>query len=113
MTEALVVLCTCPNSEVAHTLAQTVVNEQLAACVNVMPGVRSVYRWEGAICDDEEVLLIIKTTTDRLDALQQRVVELHPYDCPEVIALTVSGGSPDYLRWVTDQTRLGSDATEP
>ena len=76
--------------------------ERLAACVNLLPGVRSIYRWEGEVQDDGEVLLIVKTREDALPALTARVVALHPYDVPEVIALPVAGGSDAYLAWLRD-----------
>lgn len=97
-----VVLVTTPDEETAVRLAESLVGERLAACANLVPGVRSIYRWEGEIADDREVLMVLKTRTGRLDALRRRVVELHPYDTPEVIALDVSGGARDYLDWVVD-----------
>ena len=95
-----VVLVTAPDAEVGARLARVVVEERLAACVNVVPGVRSIYRWQGAVQDDAEVLLVMKTRADRVDALGARVRELHPNVLPEVIALAAAGGSPDYLAWV-------------
>ncbi len=95
-----VVLVTAPDAEVAARLARAIVEERLAACVNVVPGVRSIYRWQGAVQDDSEVLLVMKTRADRVDALGARVRELHPHDVPEVLALAAAGGSADYLAWV-------------
>jgi periplasmic divalent cation tolerance protein len=95
-----VVLVTAPDAEVGARLARAIVEERLAACVNVVPGVRSIYRWQGAVQDDTEVLLVMKTRADRVDALGARVRELHPYDVPEVLALAAAGGSADYLAWV-------------
>ena len=102
--EPRVILCTAPVVQ-ASALAAMLVGDRLAACVNIIPAVRSIYRWEGAVHDDEESLLVIKTTTDRLTELTTRLVEAHPYDCPEVIALPIEGGHADYLRWLTAQTR--------
>jgi periplasmic divalent cation tolerance protein len=99
-----VVLCTCPTPDVADQLAESLVHEQLAACVNIVSNVRSVYRWKNEICNDPEVLLIVKTTAAQLDALTARVVELHPYECPEVIALPIEGGHAPYLAWIGDQS---------
>lgn len=99
------VLVTAPDSEVAAGLARTLVEEGLAACVNLVPGIRSFYRWEGQVQDDPEVLLVIKTRSDRCDALAQRVQELHPYDLPEVLALPAVGGSAAYLDWVAAESR--------
>jgi len=84
-------------------LADTLVGERLAACVNIVPGLRSVYRWQGAVECDNEVLLLIKTTRARLPALSARVVELHPHELPEVVAVEVAGGLSAYLDWVAEQ----------
>ena len=103
--EHCVALVTVPDRETADRIAQALVTEGLAACVNVIPGVVSTYRWQGEIQRDDELLLVIKTRREKLDALQARVIELHPYDTPEVIALDITGGSPAYLNWITDNTR--------
>jgi periplasmic divalent cation tolerance protein len=100
----LVCFCTCPDADSAARLAETLVAERLAACVNVMPGLRSVYRWRGAIEHSDEMLLLIKTTRPRLAALSARVLELHPYELPEVVAVEVAGGLSAYLDWVAEQT---------
>jgi len=94
-----------PDGDVPASIARTLVDEKLAACANLVPNVRSIYRWKGKVCDDAEVLAIIKTTEDRFDALRARLIELHPYDCPEVVAVRVAAGHDDYLRWVVEQTR--------
>lgn len=96
----LLALCTCPDEATAARIARALVEERLAACVNRLPGVRSTYRWQGAVHDDAEVLLLIKTTTDRLPALRERLPALHPYELPELIAVEVAGGLPAYLDWV-------------
>lgn len=100
--EDAVVACllTFPDEEVAARVARALVDERLCACVNLLPGVRSIYRWEGAVSDDREVLAIAKTTRVRWEALRRRVVELHPYQVPEVIALPVVAGHAPYLDWV-------------
>ena len=98
--DALVVYVTAP-IDAADTLARSIVEEQRAACVNIVPTVRSVYRWEGAVEVDEEALLIVKTTTEGLDALIAHVEAEHPYDTPEVIALPIVDGATSYLSWVT------------
>lgn len=100
-----VVLSTCPDARTADTLATALVEERLAACVNVLPGVRSTYRWQGTIERDEEVLLLIKTTADRQDALIARLQALHPYELPEAVAVEAVGGLGAYLAWVAQQTR--------
>lgn len=100
-----VILITAPDADTAASLARALIDEQLAACVNVVPGVRSFYRWEGRVEDDAEVLLIVKTSADRTAALADRVKALHPYDVPEVVALDVAEGSADYLDWVRAESR--------
>jgi periplasmic divalent cation tolerance protein len=98
--EVLVVLSTLPNPDKAAEIARILVEEQLAACVNIIPAVRSIYRWQGAVQDDSEALAVIKTTRDRYDQLARRLVQLHPYELPEVIGLPVAGGHAPYLAWV-------------
>jgi periplasmic divalent cation tolerance protein len=100
-----VAFCTAPNQDVARQLAQAVVGERLAACVNIVAGVTSVYRWEGAVQEDEEVLLVLKTTADRRDALQARLLALHPYTVPEFFVLDASEVSAPYLEWLERSTR--------
>jgi periplasmic divalent cation tolerance protein len=96
----LVVLCSCPDEATAGMLARTLVSERLAACVSQVAGVRSTYRWEGRTHEDEEILLIIKTSAERLATLSARIEALHPYEVPEVIAVEVAGGSERYLAWL-------------
>jgi periplasmic divalent cation tolerance protein len=96
------VFVTCPDPAVAVNLAKSLVEERLAACGNVLPGVRSIYRWEGAVHDGAECLLLLKTTAAGYPALEARVKALHPYDVPEIIAVKVEGGLPAYLQWVAD-----------
>jgi periplasmic divalent cation tolerance protein len=107
MSEPVVVLITAGSQEEAEEIAQALVGELLAACVNVIPGVTSVYRWEGAVQTDQEWLLVAKTTSAVLDELVQRVQTLHSYDVPETVALPIVGGSEPYLRWI-DQEVHGS-----
>lgn len=101
---ALLCLSTCPDAETAARVAHALVAERLAACVNRLPGVMSTYRWEGRIHDDAEVLLVIKTTREGFDALRERLVELHPYEVPEFIALDIADGLPAYLDWLHAET---------
>jgi periplasmic divalent cation tolerance protein len=105
MTDAVIVLVTTPSPERAAELARTLVEERLAACGNVVPGLRSIYRWEGKVQDDAEALLVLKTTRARFEALRDRVLALHPYDVPEVLALAVEAGSAAYLAWIAAETR--------
>ena len=100
----LLCLITAPDREVADRIARTLVDERLAACVNILPGITSVYRWEGAVETGEEVLLMAKTMRARLDALTVRVKQLHPYDVPEVIAVGIQGGLLAYLDWIAAET---------
>ena len=102
--EICAVLITAPDEQTALALARALVEARLAACVNLVPGVRSVYRWQGVVQDDGEILMIAKTRRARLVELQRRVHELHPYDVPEVIALPVGGGSEAYLGWIVSET---------
>jgi len=99
------VLSTCPDAQTADRLATALVDERLAACVNVLPGVHSTYRWQGAVERGEEVLLLIKTTADRQDELVARLQALHPYELPEAVAVEATGGLAAYLDWVAEQTR--------
>ena len=100
--QALVVLVTCPAREEAEKLANAVVHERLAACVNIVPNITSIYRWEGAMTHDSELLLLIKTEASQLDALQSRIRSLHSYAVPEFIALPILSGSPEYLGWIEE-----------
>lgn len=104
MLHAIVVLVTTPTPERAAEIARALVEERLAACGNVVPGLRSIYRWEGKVQDDAEALLVLKTTRGRFEALRERVLALHPYDVPEVIALPVEAGSAPYLAWLAAET---------
>ena len=97
------VLVTAPTPEVAADLARALVEARLAACGNVVPGLRSIYRWEGKVCDEPEALVILKTTRGRLAALRDEVLRRHPYQVAEVLALPVEAGSPAYLDWVRAQ----------
>ena len=103
-TEAVVVLCTFPNAAKAAEIARMLVGEKLAACMNIAE-VRSIYAWKDAIEDEPEALGVIKTTVDRFAALKTRIVELHPYDVPEVIALPIADGHAPYLAWLVASTR--------
>lgn len=91
---------TCPSTEVAQRLATALVNQGVAACVNVLPGVTSVYRWQGEVCHDSEVLLLVKTSLDKAPSLLKTVEELHPYDVPEVLWTAITLGSKSYLDWL-------------
>ncbi len=100
--EVLTVFTTWPDVETARTVAHTLVEEKLAACGNIVPGVESIYRWEGKVETGAEVLVIFKTTRGCYAALEARVRALHPYEVPEVLAVRVTDGLPAYLRWVVE-----------
>lgn len=103
MTDAVVVLCTCETELQAKHIAENLVRSRLAACVNIVPGLQSIYRWQDKLETAHEILLLVKTTRERFPALRDRVKELHAYDTPEIIALPVSDGSADYLSWLREQ----------
>ncbi len=102
MSERVVALSSVGSAEDADRLARALVERRLAACVNVVPGVVSHYRWKGELCRDEERLLVIKTRAERLPALRAALAELHPYELPELVALEISGGNQAYLEWLDD-----------
>ena len=108
--QVCVVLCTVPSEEAASALARSVLQARTAACVNVLPGVRSHYWWEGRLQEDGEWLLIMKTTRARYGALQAAVREAHPYAVPEIMALDVAEGWPPYLAWVAQEARPAKNA---
>lgn len=103
--EFLLVLCTCPGNTVAAEICTALIEQNLAACVNRVPGVKSWYRWEGQLQQDEEVLLLAKTTRARLGELEAMIHRLHPAELPEIIALPIVGGSEAYLRWIAAATQ--------
>lgn len=101
MTEQVIIaLSTCPDEATARAIAEALVSEQLATCVNRVTGMTSTYFWDGRLQDDPEILLIIKTTAARLAGLEARLTALHPYELPELVALSVAGGNERYLQWV-------------
>ena len=100
--QTVVVLITTPSPEVGSAIAQALVGEHLAACVNMVPGVLSTYWWEGKVQTDPETLLVVKTTRDRFDPLAERVRSLHPYTVPEIIGLPLVAGSRPYLEWLKE-----------
>lgn len=102
--DVLVVLVTCPPGK-ADEIAEGLVEDRVAACVNVVPSLRSVYRWNNGVQKDEEALLLVKTTRDRFEALKQAVLKRHPYELPEVIAVPVERGYAPYIDWVMESTR--------
>ena len=111
MTEAVVVIITAPSSEVAAALARALVMEGLAAGVNIVPGLRSVYWWEGELRDEAEHLLFAQTRADRFEALAARVAALHPYEVPKIIATPITAGHRPFLDWIDQHTTPPPGAT--
>lgn len=100
MTEQQIVLCTCPDLESAKTIADSVVEQRLAACVSILPGVMSVYRWQGGLETNDELLLLIKSQRATYKRLEQAILTLHPYELPEIIAVSIATGLSPYLDWI-------------
>ena len=101
----MLVLTTLPSAEAAAELAKAVVGEKLAACANLLPAVRSIYRWQGRVQDEGEVLVLFKTRQEHFERLKARLLELHPYEIPEVLAIPVEQGYQAYLDWLGQETR--------
>ena len=104
---AAMIYITVGSRDEALAIARTVVEERLAACANVLSGATSVYWWEGAVQEDGEVPMILKTREDLVEPLVERVRELHSYDCPCVVALSIAAGNPDFLSWIAGETIAG------
>ncbi len=104
MTGVSLVFVTVGNAEEVSRIARTLVEEKLVACVNIIPGIRSVYWWKGEICTEDECLLSMKTRDSLLEALRDRVVELHSYEVPEIVSFPIGQGLPAYLEWIVDST---------
>jgi periplasmic divalent cation tolerance protein len=96
----IVVFSTTDSEELARSIATALVESRAAACVNIVPGVSSIYRWEGKVCDSREWLLVIKTPGERFEEVRSRIRAMHSYQLPEVIAVPVTAGDPEYLRWI-------------
>lgn len=109
MDDARIILCTCPDADTGERIAAALVGEALAACVNRIPSVRSLFPWKGAVDSCEEELLVIKSRGTLFEALRRRVRELHPYEVPELLAVAVADGDPDYLSWMADSLRAPGD----
>jgi periplasmic divalent cation tolerance protein len=104
MTDAILVLTTLPTADAAAEVAKAVVDEKLAACANILPALRSIYRWEGKIQDENEVLVLLKTRQAQYERLKARILGLHPYEVPEVLAIPVEQGNQPYLDWIARET---------
>ena len=101
--DALIVFMTVPDMDTGAAIARVLVDEKLAACVNILPGIRSIYRWQGEVSDDSEALCLIKTRATLYDRLRERATALHPYEVPELLAVTPAAGNQPYLRWMVEQ----------
>ena len=104
-TSAIIIFITASSSEEAQNIATALVEEKLVACVNIIPQIRSIYWWEGKVCQDDEVMLISKTKQSLFTPLMDRVKTLHSYEVPEIIAFPISEGSPEYLSWIENVTK--------
>ena len=103
---AILILSTADKEELAKGIASALVETGEAACVNIVPGIQSIYRWKGEVCVEGEFLLLIKSTTERFEAVRKKIRQLHSYELPEIIALPINGGDPDYLSWLEANSRL-------
>jgi periplasmic divalent cation tolerance protein len=105
----IMIVSTADTMELAEKIAHAIVGEGIAACVNIVPGIRSIYRWEEKVCDEPELLLLIKSSNENFEPVRGRIRQLHTYDTPEVIALPIQAADPDYLNWLHAQLkgRLG------
>ena len=101
----IICLITVPNEEKAKALGRNLVNEKLAACANTVPGLTSIYRWKGEVCEDREVLLILKTLQSKFDMIVRQVKLLHEYEVPEIISLPIEDGLEDYLNWIKESVQ--------
>jgi len=104
-TVAIIIFITASSNEEAGKIAETLVREKLAACVNIIPGVKSTYWWEGNVCQEDEVLLLAKTVNSLFPAVMDRVKSLHSYEVPEIISFPIAEGSSDYVRWIETVTQ--------
>jgi len=94
------VICTCPDKNTASSIAENIVAQRLAACVNILPGVQSIYQWQGNVESAEEHLMLVKTHSDKFSALKNSIVSMHPYEVPEIIAVDINQGFPEYMNWL-------------
>jgi periplasmic divalent cation tolerance protein len=108
---AIVIFITAPTLEKGEEIARALVTQGIAACVSIVPRIKSIYSWEGRICEEEEVLLLVKSRTSLFPAIRDRVKSLHSYDVPEIIALPISDGLPEYLDWLNNATQVPRERT--
>lgn len=103
--EYLIIFCTVPDEDSAVMISNKLVSEKLAACCNIIRGIRSIYFWEDKVCDDSELLLVIKTKKAVYEKLEERVINLHPYSVPEILAFPIQQGHDNYLKWIDAHVR--------
>ena len=108
MTDKIVILATCASAEEAHRIASELIARRLAACVNLLPPVRSIYHWKGAVEEGEETLMIIKSARARFDEVRDTIARLHSYDLPEIIAIPIVDGAASYLAWIDRELAPGA-----
>lgn len=101
----ILIYCTFGNEENAQSTAKALVEERLVACANILPTMRSFFHWDGAVQDEKEIAVIFKTTESHYDAVEKRIKELHTYDVPCIVVLPIQNGNPDFLNWISEQTR--------
>lgn len=106
MLKAIIIFCTTPSSEVSEKIAAGLIDQQLAACCNILPEVRSVYRWQGQVESAGEQLLLIKSTEENFKAIEDFILSVHPYDVPEIIAVPVTEGNANYLMWINESVKV-------
>ena len=104
MTKFVTIFSTAPKEEEAKKIANDLVSKKVVACVNIIPGLRSIYRWKGKICDEREVMMVMKTKDSLVEDVKKELKSLHSYECPELIVLPISDGLPDYLSWIEENT---------
>jgi periplasmic divalent cation tolerance protein len=109
----MLIISTVDTMDLAREIAFAIVQEGKAACVNIVPGIRSIYRWEEKICDDPELLLLIKTSEENFEQVRSRIRQLHTYEIPEVIAIPITSGDPDYLNWLRAQVNARTESDDP
>jgi periplasmic divalent cation tolerance protein len=106
MNNAIMLFCTTPSSEVSEQISNYLISEHLAACCNIISGIKSIYRWQGNVENDKEDLIIIKTSNEKYNSVEKAIKNLHPYDIPEIIYCSIEGGSIEYLNWISQNTQV-------
>lgn len=104
MDRYIIVYCTVPSNEDALRIAEDMVKTKRAACVNIIPGITSVYRWKGEVCRENEFFLVIKTRESLFESVRDRITAIHPYEVPEIVSLNIADGNTQYLNWVAENT---------